>query len=113
MSGYTIRKNRNNHSQQNEFKIAYQGKLPQVDATTFIVSLTNITTIIESINKDLVTGKKIEIKIKGLEKGSFLVHLQLLVESIQETVINYFTHQNIATTALIIQAFVNMLSSIL
>jgi len=61
----------------NEFKIKFGGQLHQVDANTFISSLINISTIIQELNQELRSDKKIEIKIKATEEGSFITTLIL------------------------------------
>ena len=39
--------------------------------------------VIQEVNKDLATEKKIEVKIKALEKGSFEIHIELVEKLIQ------------------------------
>lgn len=91
-----------------DLKIKYQGQTHEIDANVFINSLIHTTTLIQEINKELNTGAKIEIKIKALEKGSFVVHIQL-IETIVESLKNIFTSENIAIGSTIIGGFVGLI----
>lgn len=84
----------------NGFKIRYDGQYHQIDANVFINSLLHITTIIQEINKISHSDKKIEIKIKALEKGSFLVSLEIL-ETIVEALKHLFTPEMFGLGAII------------
>lgn len=84
----------------NGFKIRYDGQQHQIDANVFINSLLHITTIIQEVNKLAETDKKIEIKIKALEKGSFLVSLEIL-ETVMDSLKQLFTVENITIISLI------------
>ncbi|MDQ6478481.1 hypothetical protein [Dyadobacter sp. LHD-138] len=84
----------------NGFKIRYDGKYHQIDASVFINSLLHITTIIQEINKVAQSDKKVEIKIKALEKGSFLVSLEIM-ETIVETLKHLFTPELFTLGAII------------
>lgn len=61
----------------NEFRVKFGGKPNEIKVHTLLKSLSSITTIIEEVNNEIGTGKKIDIKIKALEKGSFLVPIGL------------------------------------
>ena len=84
----------------NGFKIRYDGQYHQIDANVFINSLLHITTVIQEINKISHSDKKIEIKIKALEKGSFLVSLEIL-ETIVEALKHLFTPEMFTLGAII------------
>lgn len=84
----------------NGFKIRYDGQYHQIDANVFINSLLHVTTIIQEINKISNSDKKIEIKIKALEKGSFLVSLEIL-ETIVEALKHLFTPEALTLGAII------------
>jgi len=66
---------------KDEFKIKFDGQLHQVEANTLINSLINISAILEESNTEIHPDEKIEIKIKALSEGSFLIHL--LVEGVK------------------------------
>ncbi|MDR0763060.1 MAG: hypothetical protein LBF01_01000, partial [Bacteroidales bacterium] len=83
-----------------EFKIKFDGQQHQIEANVLINNLIHTSTIIQELNRELNTGKKIEIKIKALEKGSFLVHIDLIqgVDAVR----NIFTRENLTFAAEII-----------
>jgi len=92
----------------NNFKLKFDGQLHQIDANTLVSSLIHTTSIIQEINRYLDTGKKVEIKVKALEKGSFLVHIELL-ESAYDTVKSLFTKDNVEFSAALISIFVGVI----
>ena len=92
---------------EDEFKIKFGGQVHQIDAQTFINSLINISTIIQEINQELESGKKIEIKIKATEKGSFITTLSL--QETIDTAQRLFTRENITLIANIIEIFAGVL----
>lgn len=85
----------------NNFKLKFDGQLNQIDANVLINSLIHTTAIIQEINRYLDTGKKIEIKVRALEKGSFLVHIELL-ESALDSIKSLFTKENADLAASIV-----------
>lgn len=91
-----------------DFKIKFDGQTHQIDANVLINSLLHTTAIIEEINRYYDSGKKIEIKINALEKGSFLVHIEL-VESVIASLKNLFTFENFKLSAEIIGALVGLI----
>jgi len=92
----------------NNFKIKFDGQTHQVDAQVLISSLIHTTTIIQELNKYSDSGKKIEIKVKALEKGSFLIHLELL-ETTFESLKTIFTKENIIVASSIITGLVGLI----
>lgn len=66
---------------KNDFKIKFGTSSNDIDIETLISSLLNTSNIIQEVNRELGTEKKIEVKIKALEKGSFEIHIEL-VESV-------------------------------
>jgi len=92
----------------NNFKIKFDGQAHQVDAQVLISSLIHTTTVIQQLNKQLDTGKKIDIKIKALEKGSFLIHIELL-ETAFESLKTVFTRDNIVFATSIIGGLVGII----
>jgi hypothetical protein len=65
-----------NSASESDFKLKFEGKLNQVDASTLGYSLVNVTTIIREINNEVGTSR-IDIKVKATAPGSFIVHLGL------------------------------------
>jgi hypothetical protein len=91
-----------------DFKIKFDGEQHQIDANLLINNLIHTTTIIQEINRELHSGKKIDIKIKALQKGSFLIHIDL-VETTFDTLKNLLTKDNIETAGIIISGFVGLI----
>ncbi|WP_457065108.1 hypothetical protein [Hymenobacter sp. UYAg731] len=82
------------NSYENDFKIKYDGQQHQIDAITLLNSLMQMTPVIQEINKELNPQHKIDIKINALEKGSFLIHLELDF-SLLEKISQIFTKDNV------------------
>ncbi len=93
---------------ENDFKIKFDGQQHQVDANVLISSLIHTTTIVQEVNKYLNSGKKIEIKVKALEKGSFLCHIEL-VETTLDSLKNLLTKDNIEVGAAIVATVVGLI----
>jgi hypothetical protein len=91
-----------------DFKIKFDGEQHQIDANLLINNLIHTTSIIQEINRELHSGKKIDIKIKALQKGSFLIHIDL-VETAFHTLKNLLTKDNIETGGIIIGGFVGLI----
>lgn len=70
--------NEKNILDSNDFKIKFEGQYHQVDTNVLISSLIHTTTVVQEVNRYLNSGKKIDIKVKALEKGSFLCHIELI-----------------------------------
>lgn len=92
----------------NNFKIKFDGQQPQVDANVLVSSLIHTTTVVQEVNRYLNSGKKIELKVKALEKGSFLCHIEL-VETAVETLKNLLTKDNIEYGAAIVASVVGLI----
>ena len=90
------------------FKLKFDGQLHHIDANVLISSLIHTTSIIQEINRYLDTGKKIEIKVRALEKGSFLVHIELL-ETALDSFKSLFTKENAELAAGIITILVGLI----
>ncbi len=98
----------NNKIVGNDFKIKFDGQQHQVDANVLVSSLIHTTTIVQEVNKYLNSGKKIEIKVKALEKGSFLCHIEL-IETALDSLKNLLTKDNIEVGAAIISTVVGLI----
>jgi hypothetical protein len=92
----------------NNFKLKFDGQLHQIDANILISSLIHTTSIIQEVNRYLDSGKKIEIKVKALEKGSFLIHIELL-ETALDSLKSLFTKENIGLAAEIVTILVGLI----
>jgi hypothetical protein len=92
----------------NDFKIKFDGQQHQVDANVLVSSLIHTTTLVQEVNKYLNSGKKIEIKVKALEKGSFLCHIEI-VETTLDSLKNLLTKDNIEVGAAIVGTVVGLI----
>jgi hypothetical protein len=91
-----------------DFKIKFDGEQHQIDANILINNLIHTTSIIQEINRELHSGKTIDIKVKALQKGSFLIHIDL-VETTFDSLKNLLTRENIETAGAIIGGFVGLI----
>lgn len=91
-----------------DFKIKFDGQQHQIDANILINNLIHTTSLIQEINRELNTGKKIDVKIKALEKGSFLIHIDL-IETALDNLKNLLTRDNIETAGAIIGGIVGLI----
>jgi hypothetical protein len=91
-----------------DFKIKFDGEQHQIEANVLINSLIHTTSIIQELNRALDTGKKIDVKIKALEKGSFLIHIEL-IETALGTFKNLLTKDNIETASFVIGGLVGLI----
>lgn len=91
-----------------DFKIKFDGEKHQIDANLLVNNLIHTTSIIQEINRNFDSGKKIDIQIKALEKGSFLIHIDL-IESAFDNLKNLLTRDNIELAGSVIGAFVGLI----
>ena len=91
-----------------DFKIKFDGEKHQIDANLWVNNLIHTTSIIQEINRNFDSGKKIDIQIKALEKGSFLIHIDL-IESAFDNLKNLLTRDNIELAGSVIGAFVGLI----
>lgn len=89
-----------------EFTVKYGGDQQEINANTLIHSLIDITTIIQEVNRELGTGTPLDIKIKALKPGSFLVDIHLL--GFYEAIRGLLTADNFKTTSELIGAVVSL-----
>lgn len=92
----------------NDFKIKFDGEKHQIDANVLINNLIHISNIIQELNRNLDSGKHIDIVIKSLDKGSFLVHVELM-ETVVESIKNIFTSENVFYSSALIAGLVGVI----
>ncbi|GAB3767750.1 hypothetical protein GCM10028818_01110 [Spirosoma horti] len=70
---------------ENDFRVRFGGDLHEIDSNTLVNYLLHLNTIITEVNRELEPERKIKVKIKALEKGSFevLVQIQSIIEQIK------------------------------
>lgn len=61
-----------------EMKIIFNGNTGQIDANTLIAALGHYQYIMESANKELGGDRTVELKINAIEKGSFVVDVDVV-----------------------------------
>jgi len=93
---------------ENDFKIKFDGEQHQVDANILVSSLIHTTTIVQEVNKYLNSGKKIEIKVKAHQRGSFFCHIEL-IETTLGTLKNLLTKDNIEVASAIVGTVVGLI----
>jgi hypothetical protein len=91
-----------------DFKIKFDGQQHQVDANVLINSLIHTTNIVQEVNRCINSDKKIELKVKALEKGSFLCHIELVETSI-DVLKNIFTKEGLDVDGTIISTVVALI----
>lgn len=62
---------------KDDFKIRFDGDQNQIDANTFVNYLVHFNTIVQELNRELAPERRIKVKITALEKGSFIVGVEL------------------------------------
>lgn len=60
-----------------EFKVKFGGDLNEINVNTLLESLASITTVLDEVSNEIGDGQRFEIKIKAIDRGSFLIHLGL------------------------------------
>jgi hypothetical protein len=93
----------------NDFKLKFDGQIVQIDANILISSLIHTTNVIHEINRFLDSGKKIEIKVRAPEKGSFLIELNL-IETAIEALKHIFIKENLEVASYIITILVGLIA---
>lgn len=61
-----------------KMKIIFNGNTGQIDANTLIAALGHYQYIMESANKELGGDRTVELKINAIEKGSFVVDVDVV-----------------------------------
>ncbi|MCX8480992.1 MAG: hypothetical protein ORN58_03645, partial [Sediminibacterium sp.] len=70
----------------------YKGADNEIGIDLFIESLTNYSIVAQEISSQLHRDSKLDIKIKALEKGSFIVTLEHIIQNVP----NLFSKDNIS-----------------
>lgn len=91
-----------------DFKIKFDGEQHQIDANLLVNNLVHMTSIIQELNRNLDSGKSVDIRIKALEKGSFLIHIEL-VETTINSLKTLLTRENFNTAGSIIGGVVGLI----
>ena len=81
-----------------EIEIKYTGALNEIGVEVFVESLTNYALVAQETSSILIDQSKLNINIKALEKGSFIVALDLIVENSP----NLFSKENVEYAAAVV-----------
>lgn len=92
----------NSATDMQDLKIKFDGQSHQIEANTLINSLLHFTSVVQEINTELKTDRKIDIKINALPEGSFLVHFTLEALNILEQAGKMFSSGISSATANIV-----------
>ena len=92
----------NKDKDMEDLKIKFDGQTHQIEANTLINSLLHFTAIVQEINAELKTDRKIDIKINALPEGSFLVHFTLEAMTLLEQATKIFSNPTNSAAANII-----------
>jgi hypothetical protein len=93
-----------------DFKIKFDGATNEIDVNTLITSLVGLSAVIQDIQSKVKPDAKVEIKVKALEKGSFLILLGIHAPEILSAMKDLFTRENITLTAAILAALVHSIT---
>lgn len=81
-------------------KIVFNGESQLIEANTLINSLIHFTNIVQEINKELShDSKKVEVKIKALPEGSFIVDFVIQASDIFNQIRGLLTPSNMSYAA--------------
>lgn len=64
-------------------KIIFNGDTPQIDANTLISALGHYQFIMEMANKEMGGSKTVELKINAIEKGSFVIDVEIVESALK------------------------------
>lgn len=64
-------------------KIIFNGNTGQIDANTLIATLGHYQFIMEAANKEMGGSKTVELKINALEKGSFIIDVEIVESALK------------------------------
>ena len=64
-------------------KIIFNGHTSQIDANTLIAALGHYQFIMEAANKEMGGEKTIELKVNAIEKGSFVIDVEIVESALK------------------------------
>lgn len=100
-----------NGETSNEYKLKFGGE-NQLDAATLGFSLLNFVELVKQVNLEFDTGKKIDVKIKAHERGSFLVHFGFYTADI-DSLLKLLTPENLKTAGAAVTALIGAVTALL
>jgi hypothetical protein len=98
--------NANNEFDMEAMKIKFGGQTNQIEANTLINTLIHFTNVVQEVSNglshDMHTDKKVEIKIKALEPGSFNVAMDFVTSTVG-AITTFFTKDTLSYAANLVQ----------
>lgn len=82
--------------EQATFKLKFEGEVGEIDASVFASSLTNIITILEESNQQIAPQRRLNIKVRSLEAGSFIVGMTVESQPLIQTVLELVKPETVA-----------------
>ncbi len=84
-----------------EFQIRFAGALEEIDASTLVDTLGNLSVVIHEINDELQPHKSVRVTIKAIRPGSFDIFL-VIKDALIDNLGQYLTRNGIDVTASIV-----------
>ncbi len=97
-----------NESDRNELRLVFDTVQQEINAVTMVNTLIGLSGIIQGVNAGLDTGRNVDIRIKALEGGSFVVNIELLSTAL-ESIKNLFAGTDAKTVTEILTVFLAIL----
>jgi hypothetical protein len=89
-------------------QIKYLGSIEQMDMNILLTNLLNISNVLEEINKSILPNKKIKINITAVEKGSFIVDIELFHQILND-IKDFFSNSEVQGIGIVSAAFIELL----
>lgn len=89
-------------------QIKYLGKIDQMDINILMTSLLNVANILEEINQNILPDRKLKINISAVEKGSFIINLNLTHKLISD-VIDFINNKDIQSVTTVLSILTGVL----
>ncbi|MHB1663751.1 MAG: hypothetical protein ACYCT7_00615 [bacterium] len=89
-------------------QIKYLGNIDQMDINILMTSLLNIANILEEINQNILPDRKLKINISAVEKGSFIINLNLTHKLISN-VIDFINNKDIQSVTTVLSILTGVL----
>ncbi len=67
-------------------RVKYGGELKEINVNTFLSSLSGISATIDEVSNEIGEGQKLEIRIRAIEQGSFLIDIGLIAVPVLDIV---------------------------
>ena len=89
-------------------QIKYLGNIDQMDINVLMTSLLNVANIMEEINQSVLPDRKLKINISAVEKGSFIINLNLAHKLLSD-IVDFITDKDIQSVATVLSILTGVL----